>query len=356
MRRSHCVAGEADLSTTRSYAPVINVVSAVIASLLVLPTLAVTIARVLPGDTLWWVILRAFTPVAIVPYTLAAIVLVAMSHGLRGVARSIALSALTVVVSLLLLHVWWFVRPFLADAPGSATDDGFVVMTANLHIGRADPDAVLEAVDRHGVDILVLEEITPSALFELDQAGLDRRLDHRAGTPHPDRDGIMLFAREPLRNLTEIDTSSPGFGVEMTTGSSPLRILAVHPIAPNNGVARWSSDLDLVVATARASRGPTVVVGDFNATLDHPQLQALMDSGYRDASTDAGFSWRPTWPSSDNVRVIGMRLPSLFGLDHVFLRGPLEAMDADVRAVPGSDHRALVTRIAWTDSLDRAPG
>jgi endonuclease/exonuclease/phosphatase family metal-dependent hydrolase len=323
--------------------------SGVIASLLVLPTLAVTLARMLPGDNLWWVILRACTPLAIVPYTLAAIVLVAMSWGLRGAARSTALSALVLVMSLLLLHMWWFAEPFLANAPGSATDDGFVVMTANLHVGRADPDAVIDAVDRYGVDVLVLEEITPSALIELDEAGLARRLDHRAGAPRPDRDGIMLFTSEPLRDLTEIDTSSPGFGAEMTTSSGPLRILAVHPIAPNNGVAQWSNDLDVIVATARASRGPTLVAGDFNATLDHPQLQALMDSNYRDASADAGLGWRPTWPSPDNLRLGSVRLPSLFGLDHVFVRGPLEATNAHVRVVRGTDHRALVSRVAWTD-------
>ena len=325
-----------------------------IVSLLVLPTLAVTIARVLPGNSLLWVILRALTPVAIVSYTLAVIVLVAMPWGLHGAARSIAVSALALVTSLLLLHVWWFVKPSLADAPGSATDDAFIVMTANLHIGQADPHAVLDAVDRYNVDVLVLEEITPLALTQLDNAGLGERLDQRAGAPQPGRDGIMIFTNEPLHDFTEIDISSPGFGVEMTTSSSPLRILAVHPIAPNNGVARWSSDLDAVVAAARASPGPTVVAGDFNATLDHPQLQVLMDSNYRDASADRGLGWRPTWPSPGNVQLAGVGLPTLFGLDHVFIRGPLVATDAHVRVVPGTDHRALVTRIAWTDSLDHA--
>lgn len=296
-----------------------------------------------------WVILRACTPVAIVPYALAVMVLAMMSRGPRNVSRSIAVSTLAVVTSLLLLHAWWFVEPFLADGPGSPTDDTFTVMTANLHIGRADPDAVLDAVDRHGVDVLVLEEITPLALADLDRGGLDRRLGHRVGAPRRDRDGIMLFTNEPLGPSTQVDTSSPGFGVEMTTSRGALRILVVHPIAPNNGVAQWSSDLDVVVATARASSGPTVVAGDFNATVDHPHLQALLDSDYRDASADAGLGWRPTWPSSDNVRFIGLRLPSLFGLDHVFVRGPLEATDAHVRVVPGTDHRALVTRIAWTD-------
>jgi endonuclease/exonuclease/phosphatase family metal-dependent hydrolase len=336
--------------------PVVKLLAGLSVALLVLPTLPVTTARVLTGDSLMWVILRACTPVAIVSYAVAVMILVALPWGLRGSARSIALSALALVTSLLLLHVWWFVRPSLSDAPGSASDDTFTVMTANLHIGRADPDDVLDAVDRHGVDVLVLEEITPSALLELDRAGLDRRLVHRAGAPQPDRDGIMIFTNEPLRDLTEINTSSPGFGVEMTTRRGPLRILAVHPTAPNNGVARWSNDLDAVVATARASRGPTVVAGDFNATLDHPHLQELMDSSYRDAGADAGLGWRPTWPSSDRVRLVGLRLPPLFGLDHVFVRGSLEATHAYVPVVRGTDHRALVTRIAWTDSREHATG
>ena len=326
------------------------VLSTFLVSLLVLPTLAVTIARALPGDSLMWVILRACTPVAIVPYALAVIVLVTMVTGRHGTLRSVLASVLAVVTSLLLLHTWWFVRPFLADGPGWTSDDVFTVMSANLHFGEADPAVVLATVDRHDVDVLVLEEITPSALDALDRAGLDRRLAHRAGTTQTNRDGIMVFTSDPLSETTAIDTSSPGFAVEMATGKGPLRILAVHPIAPNNGVAQWSRDLDTVVTAARASRGPTVVAGDFNATLDHPHLQQLMSAGYRDASADAGLGWRPTWPSPENLRLLGVGLPSLFALDHVFIRGPLEATEADARVVRGTDHRALVTRIVWTDS------
>ena len=321
---------------------------------LTLPTLAITTARLQSGDSLWWVILRACAPVAIIPYALAVVVLVVLSWGFRSVARPVALPVLAVVTALLLLHVWWFVRPFLADAPGAATGDRFAVMTANLHIGHADPAAILDAVDREGVDILVLEEITPSALAGLDRLGLERRLNHRAGTAEPNRDGIMLFANVPLQDVTTIATSTPGIGAELTAAGGRLRVLAVHPIAPNNGVAQWSRDLDLILATAKASRGPTLVVGDFNATVDHPQVGRLLRADYRDASAEAGLLWRPTWPSSDHVRLIGIRLPALFGLDHVFVRGPLEATDAHVQAVPGTDHRALMTRIAWTDAR-RAP-
>lgn len=327
----------------------VSVIAGLVVALLVVPTLAVTTARMVPAGGLRWVILRSLTPLAMIPYALAVIVLVGTIWGLHGAARSVAASALVVVASLLCLHVWWFTEPFMAEAQGSPSGDTFTVMTANLHIGRAEPEAIVDAVDRYGVDILVLEEITPSALAELDRAGLDRRLGHSAGAARVGRDGIMVFANEPLREDGEIHTATPGHSVEVATSRGPLHILAVHPTAPNNGVARWSSDLDIVVAAARASSGPTVVAGDFNATLDHPQLRALMKSHYRDASADAGLAWRPTWPSTGSVRRGGIGLPSLFGLDHIFLRGPLEATSAHTRVVPGTDHRALVTRVSWTD-------
>jgi endonuclease/exonuclease/phosphatase family metal-dependent hydrolase len=328
---------------------VVSIASGLIVSMLVVPALAVTTARILPSGGLRWVILRSCTPLAMIPYALAVVVLAGTIWLLEGTSRTVTAVALIVVSLLLCLHVWWFTGPVLADAPGSPTGATFTVMTANLHIGRADPEAILAAVDRYGVDVLVLEEITPSALAALDRAGLDQRLDHRAGAPRVGRDGIMVLANEPLHEDGEIDSATPGYSVEMATSRGPLRILAVHPTAPNNGVAQWSRDLDLVVAAARASSGPTVVAGDFNATLDHPQLRALMHSSFRDASADAGLGWRPTWPSPGNVQLRGRGLPPLFGLDHVLLRGPLEATEAHTYAVPGTDHRALVTRVAWTD-------
>ncbi len=184
-------------------------------------------------------------------------------------------------------------------------------------------------------------------------AGLDLRLTYRAGAAHIGRDGIMVFANSPLREIGEIDSATPGYDVEMATSRGPIRILAAHPTAPNNGVAQWSSDLDSVVATARAADGPTLVAGDFNATLDHPQLRELMGSDYRDASADAGLSWRPTWPSPGDLRLKDVGLPSLFALDHVFMRGPLEATNARTRVVRGTDHRVLVAEIFWVESDDK---
>ena len=40
-----------------------------------------------------------------------------------------------------------------------------------------------------------------------------------------------------------------------------------------------------------------LLVGDFNATLDHAALRRLLDTGYRDAASVVGQGMTPTcWP------------------------------------------------------------
>ena len=197
---------------------------------------------------------------------------------------------------------------------------------------------------------------SPSSPCRAGGAGLEQRLTYRAGEASYGRDGIMVFADEPLSEVDQIDSATPGYVVEMTTTRGPIRILAVHPTAPNNGVAQWSRDLELIVATARKSDQATLVAGDFNATLDHPRIRSLMDSDYRDASADAGPSWRPTWPSPGDMRRRGIPIPSLFALDHVFMHGPLEAKYAKTHLVAGTDHRAFVTGISWTEGRNSVDG
>jgi len=73
--------------------PVVTFASGFIVLLLVVPTLAVTMARVLPGNSLLWVILRACTPVAIITYTLAVMVLVFVRGPLEATHADVPLVA-----------------------------------------------------------------------------------------------------------------------------------------------------------------------------------------------------------------------------------------------------------------------
>jgi endonuclease/exonuclease/phosphatase (EEP) superfamily protein YafD len=333
-----------------------GVLTGLLVFVLLVPAVAVTIARLVPGSGLAWVVLRALTPYVVVPYGMLALLLGWVTVRGEGSTRVASAVAFAGVVLLLGIHLVWAAGPFVGPRPAEATDRSFTVMTVNLHLGRADAGPLVRAVERERVDVLVLEEVTPVALERLRTAGLGDRLRFHAGEARPGRDGTVVLSAHPVLASATLPTRSPGYAVDVAAGGETLRVLAVHPTAPNNGVARWRADLEVVDRVAASSTVPTLVAGDFNATLDHPPLRTLVDRGYRDAVEEARAGWLPTWPALGSVRLLGVTLPPLFALDHVFLRGPLHAVQARSVALPGTDHRALLVDVAWSsDALTAQP-
>jgi hypothetical protein len=75
-------------------------------------------------------------------------------------------------------------------------------------------------------------------------------------------------------------------------------------------------------------------------------LRALADDGYRDVGELANQGWQPTWPSSGDVSLLGVPLPSLTQIDHVLVGPRLAAIGMHTREIPGSEHRAVVAEVA----------
>ncbi|HST69513.1 MAG TPA: endonuclease/exonuclease/phosphatase family protein [Solirubrobacterales bacterium] len=86
---------------------------------------------------------------------------------------------------------------------------------------------------------------------------------------------------------------------------------------------------------------PWLLIGDFNATLDHSQLRDLLDRGYRDAAEVAGKGLEPTWPAEEWAS----RLPAVT-IDHVLADRRLGVVDYEVEELPGSDHRPVWAELA----------
>ena len=84
-------------------------------------------------------------------------------------------------------------------------------------------------------------------------------------------------------------------------------------------------------AAAAVSR---VLLGDFNATLDHREMQRLLARGYADAADAIGDGLQPTWPTT------GGRPP--LTIDHVLFAPPILVLRVSLHTIPGSDHRALI--------------
>jgi endonuclease/exonuclease/phosphatase (EEP) superfamily protein YafD len=116
----------------------------------------------------------------------------------------------------------------------------------------------------------------------------------------------------------------------------------VHPRPPTGDVGGWRADQGVVRHAARAADGPTMVVGDLNATPDHVPMRVLAALGYDDGASQANAGWQPTWPVARRLPLLDLAVPALVAIDHVLVRDGLRVASIESVRVSGSDHRALL--------------
>jgi endonuclease/exonuclease/phosphatase (EEP) superfamily protein YafD len=250
------------------------------------------------------------------------------------------IAALTAV--LLVLDGLWYAPLFVGDGAGNGA--ALTVMTANLRYGGADPFRVVHLVRSEHVDVLATEELTQAAVDDLRGAGLTTELPFFTGEPDqkPGPDGAGLWSRYPLTPQAgwPLRFSAPGAVVHAPGGEVLFRVVhAAPPVAEEPGVYRRDYDAILRAVRALPRSGRTVVLGDFNATLDNSLLRSLMgDHRLRDAGEKAGSGFLRTWGSQPGS------VP-LLDLDHVFVSDRLGVRSTAVYDLPRSDHDALLARL-----------
>jgi endonuclease/exonuclease/phosphatase family metal-dependent hydrolase len=218
------------------------------------------------------------------------------------------------------------------------------VMTANLWVGRADAQSIVDLVTDREVDVLVLQEFTPDGYDRLVAAGLEKQLPHAHLAPAVLGTGSALFARH---ELDDAGTSrNPGLGFQQAhaivtvPGAVPVEVHSVHPEPPTMPRAAWAAGLR--AQAAAAVPGPArILAGDFNATVDHAPLRRLLRTGYRDAATVMGRGLAPTWPFAGHRTWFVPKVT----LDHVLVDSSIEISTFDVVDLPCSDHRAVIVTV-----------
>jgi endonuclease/exonuclease/phosphatase (EEP) superfamily protein YafD len=312
----------------------------VVVLVLLVPAGLLTFGRLVEPDSGPWVRLEAFTPLAILLYA-GAVIALGARLAVRRRWRSVTAGALVLALAGLAVHAWWYTPQVTGSNPPAADGaEPLVVMTANVAAGKGDPIEVVRMASEDDVDLLVVQEITEADLADMVRAGLDELLPHRMGQPGVGGDATMVFARTELGEGTPLGTLHESWMVTM----GDLTVLAVHPWAPTEHEA-WGHDL-ATVAAAAVEHDADLVVGDFNATLDHAPMRALVDDGFRDVGELANQGWQPTWPSSGTWDVLGIPVPSIAQIDHVLVGPRLAAIGMHTREIPGSDHRAVVAEVA----------
>ena len=232
----------------------------------------------------------------------------------------------------------------------SSSGHGLSVMTLNCRFGRADPEEIVRCVRAYGVEVLALQEVKGKLLESLQAAGLNQLLPYLTqGTANPDDNGgynVIFSAHQPVKaSQSALDLPAAAVPlVELKTSSGPIRVASVHPKSPQRGARQWGMG---IAALARLTHppSPTIVMGDCNATLQHPTFRAMLaKSGLHDASLHLKAGSHLTFPSAS-------ALPSLIEIDHILTDGNLVPQSMRALRIPGSDHRALVARLTLPRQL-----
>jgi endonuclease/exonuclease/phosphatase (EEP) superfamily protein YafD len=292
------------------------------------------------------------------PYpSLAALAPLATLVAFAGVVVAAAASwrlALVLSIPALILLAWQLpparrTGGATAPVPQQVPDPGLGaptlrVLSLNVLGDSADPAAVVRAIERHEVDVLVVQELTPGMTHRLVDAGIDTLLPYCHLDPRPLAAGTGLWARwtlAPLPPVPGMVAAAPRARIQPVEGW-PVRVTGVHPKAPvRHNVRRWQQELAAIRSALMDTDGQQVVAGDFNASRDHRPFRDLLAAGFLDCADAAQRRPWPgfTWPA-------GRWIPPIMRLDHVLVsRGSAMVRSSRVIRVPGTDHRGVLAVI-----------
>jgi len=215
------------------------------------------------------------------------------------------------------------------------------VLTANLLVGRAAAEVVVELACRKHADVLFVQEFTVQAAARLRRAGLDDLLPHRVTQPMPHGSGI--YARYPLRGgppAAPVSAARCTARLDLPSGQF-VQLACIHAAPPKPvwspaATARWRGHLS---ALPTPGDSPLILAGDFNATLDHAQFRRLLRRGYVDAASQAGNGLSLTWGPRPGRRL------TLLAIDHVLIDRRCAVLTTSAHWLTGSDHRALYAEL-----------
>jgi endonuclease/exonuclease/phosphatase (EEP) superfamily protein YafD len=269
---------------------------------------------------------------------LAVVATVAAGARRRGWTLAGGLLAVALAASLLVLPR--AVAAWEVPEPDRPSGRPLTVLAVNTFEGEADVEAVAALVRSGRPDLIALTEsagrfrdrlapLLPDYRFAASQDGGE------------DVHGVTAAVRADLGEVAvQVDRSTTFPSVELTGGGlGDLRFVAFHSVAPTReDLQNWRKDLtSLDRWCANRAIGPAIVAGDFNATLDHSVFREAI-TGCADAAERTGEGLVATWPSWA-PRWLGPQI------DHVLVTGGITAEVLSVHDIPGSDHRAVLTRL-----------
>lgn len=211
-------------------------------------------------------------------------------------------------------------------------------MSANLLGNNPRPELLVAELAAEDADVLVLQEVTKRWWSELESGGLFEKYPHRHEEIRPDAFGSAILSRYPLEELDVWQVNNvPMIRCTVVADGTRLRLYNMHPWPPatTQFAETWNQQHKKLAELLSAETGPTLAIGDFNATQHSVWLKRHTSGRMRSAHVDRGRGLAVSWPN-------GKRLLPPIRIDHALLSPEIGCLDVREGPGAGSDHKPLI--------------
>jgi endonuclease/exonuclease/phosphatase (EEP) superfamily protein YafD len=216
---------------------------------------------------------------------------------------------------------------------------GLEVASVNLLFNNDRIADVAEQMDRLTADVIVFTEYTEQHQDVLLVSPVADRYPYRTDRAGPRGEGVAIWSAVPVEVAERPDTDSTSIDITVNGPDGAIRVVAVHFPTPLDDFESWSHDLRAAAEIGRTADGPTLLIGDFNASYWHPDFRRVLDADFVNAHTTAGSGFSTSWPTT-------WPIPAFVRLDHALTTGGLVATDVEDFDVAGSDHLGMIVTVA----------
>jgi endonuclease/exonuclease/phosphatase family metal-dependent hydrolase len=261
-------------------------------------------------------------------------------------------TALTCGIALLALPLATMIALGGAPATHAPTGSPVTVMTYNIHsaysaAGRQDPEAIAQAIEASGADIVTLNEVSRGWLIDGSTDlvfWLSRRLDMPIlfkGTEDPvwgnailTRDPVLQTGSGPLPLSHTLIARGYLWARVDVGGPEPLLVITTH-------LHQLEAEHDVrllqvpVLVDLWGERPFSLVMGDMNSQPGDPEMDLFSQAGLVDSWQQAGEGDGLTFSSTNPFERI----------DWIWHTPDMRAVSAEVPATTASDHRPAVTTL-----------
>jgi endonuclease/exonuclease/phosphatase (EEP) superfamily protein YafD len=249
---------------------------------------------------------------------------------------------LGVTLAIVVIHavtIWPDVKPADRISAQAKAAPRLRVFSANLYFENDDISGIIDEVRSREADVAVFQEVTRAHRTTLVEDPRLKDFEYRVSANTSD---TMVMSRVPIES-SEIWTEPARWlaRARLSTAIGTVELVDVHTVAPVDRTTRahWRQMFDVLRDLAHDHEHPLLLIGDFNATVYHPQFDDLLDAGLTDAHSARGKGLTGTWPRD-------RAYPPVLRIDHALSSRELVPVSAAYGKGRGSDHRPIFVEYA----------